>query len=143
MDNVLVGDIKMDLERRSLMFVLSPDFAPTLWQLLCVQREMYTHTPCRTHIFCALFPCVTYRHEHACHISPSHPLHSHVSSAVLAVPARSLRHLVPVCTFLAELFPIRKRGSSALSDERRGVRLHDRSHAFHSKRVRKRERERE
>ena len=28
---------------------------------------------------------------------------------VFAVPARSLRHFVPVCTFLAELFPIRKR----------------------------------
>ena len=24
-----------------------------------------THTPCRTHIIFALFPCVTYRHEHA------------------------------------------------------------------------------
>ena len=24
-----------------------------------------THTPCRTHTFFALFPCMTYRHEHA------------------------------------------------------------------------------
>ena len=45
----------------------------------------------------------------ACHISPSHLLPSHVSSAVLAVP------------FVPELFPIRKRGSSALPHERRGV----------------------
>ena len=33
-------------------------------------------------------------------ISPSHPLHSHVSSAVLAVPARSHRDNIPVCTVL-------------------------------------------
>ena len=36
----------------------------------------------------------------------------------LPFPARPLRHLVPVCTFLAELFPIRKRGSGALPHER-------------------------
>ena len=49
----------------------------------------YTHTPCRTHIFLTHFPCVAWRHRaHAWlkvfavrHISPSHPLHSHVSSA--------------------------------------------------------------
>ena len=28
-------------------------------------RTECTHTPCRTHIFFALLPCVTYRHEHA------------------------------------------------------------------------------
>ena len=67
----------------------------------------------------------------ACQKSPSRPLHSHVSSTILAVPARSLRHLVPVCTFLAELFPIRKRGSSALPHERRGVWLPGRSHGVH------------
>ena len=39
-------------------------------------------------------------------------LHSHVSSAVLAVPARSPRHLVPVCTFLAELFLVRNAGQA-------------------------------
>ena len=30
----------------------------------CVCDGECTHTPCRTHIFLALFPCVTYRHEH-------------------------------------------------------------------------------
>ena len=27
------------------------------------RRDVYTHTPCRTHIFFAHFPCVTYRHR--------------------------------------------------------------------------------
>ena len=67
----------------------------------------------------------------ACHISPSHPLHSHVSSAVLAVPAQSLRDHVPVCTVFVELYPTRKRGSSALPHERRGVWLLGRSRALH------------
>ena len=38
------------------------------------------------------------------HVISLRPLHSHVSSAILAVPARSLRHRVPVGTFPAELF---------------------------------------
>ena len=71
---------------------------------------MYRH---RVHAWIKCLQC-------ACQISLFHPLHSH-ASAVLAVPARSPRHLVLVCTFLAELFPIRKRGSSALPHERRGV----------------------
>ena len=88
-----------------------------------------THTPCRTHIFLTHFPCVAYRHRvHAWlkvfavrHISPSHPLHPHVSSAFFAVPARSLRDHIPVCTVFAELFPIRQRGSSTPPHERRGA----------------------
>ena len=83
------------------------------------------------------FLCVAYRHEHAwfkmfavimsyLSISPS-PF----TCFILAVPARSLRHVVPFCTFLAELFPIRKRGSSALPHERRRVWLPGRSHALH------------
>ena len=55
----------------------------------CVCDGGCTHTPCRTHIFLTHFPCVAYRHRaHAWlkvfavrHISPSHPLHSHVPSA--------------------------------------------------------------
>ena len=56
------------------------------------------------------------------------------SSTVFAVAARSPRHIVPVCTFLAELFPIRKRGSSALPHERRGDRLPGRPDALHNTR---------
>ena len=67
----------------------------------------------------------------ACHISPSHPLHARVSSAVFAVPARSLRDHIPVCTVFAGLHPIRKRGSSALPHERRGVWPPGRSRALH------------
>ena len=68
----------------------------------------------------------------ACHISPSHPLLSHVSSAVFAVPARSLRDHILVRTVFAGLHPMRKRGSSALPHERRGVWLPGRSHALQS-----------
>ena len=52
---------------------------------------------------------------------------SHVSSAVLVVPAWSLRHHIPVRTVFVELYPTQKRGSSALPHERRGVWLPDRS----------------
>ena len=41
---------------------------------------------------------------------------AHGTSHPLPVPARPLRHLIPVYFFLAELFPIRKRGSSALPE---------------------------
>ena len=68
----------------------------------------------------------------ACHICPSHLLHSHGPSAGFAVPARSLRDHIPVCTASAGLHPIRKRGSSALPHERRGVWLPGRSHALHT-----------
>ena len=119
-------------------FFLTPDFAPTKWQLLCLRRGVHTHSVSHAHFSLHLFLAWrtdTNTHgsrclQRACHISPSRPVHSHVSSAILAVPARSLRHLVPVCTFLAELLPIRKRGSSALPHERRGV-WPGRSHALH------------
>ena len=68
--------------------------------------------------------------QRACHISPTHLLPSCVSPTVSAVPARSPRHFVPVCTFLAELFPIRKRGSSAHPQKCRGVWLLGRSDAL-------------
>ena len=105
----------------------------------CSTRTTFcTHTPCRPRIFLTHFPCVAYRHRvwlkvFAVRMSclPSHLLPSHVSSTVFAVPARSPRHFVPVCSFLAELFPIRKRRSSALPHERRGVWLPGRSHALH------------
>ena len=53
---------------------------------------------------------------------------------VPSVHARSFRDHIPdldVCTFLAELFWIQKRGSSALPHERRGVWLPGRSPALH------------
>ena len=57
---------------------------------------------------------------------------THVSSAVLVVPARSLRHHVPGRTVFVELYPTHKRVSSALPHERRGVWLPGRSHALQS-----------
>ena len=128
------------VERRSLMilFFFCLRISHPRSGNYCVCDGGGTHTPCRTHIFLTHFPCVAYRHRvHAwpkvfavrmshLAISPS-PF----SCFILAVPARSLRHLVPVCTFLAELFPIRKRGSSALPHERRGVWPPGRSDALH------------
>ena len=103
-----------------------------------VARTFSAHSACT----------ITFTHLHACHIharlkGAKKVLCTCVTSPHLAFsllmllppsllfPARSLRHLVPVCTFVAELFPIRKRGSSALPHERRGVWLPGRSHALH------------
>ena len=88
-DNVLVGEIKMEVERRSLRIFFCPRIAHPRSGNYCVCDGGCTHTPCRTHIFLTHFPCVAPRHRaHAWlkafavrHISPSHPLHSHVSSA--------------------------------------------------------------
>ena len=101
---------------------------------------MHTRSVSHAHFLCTfslrdvqtrtcMAQCVCSAHVISLHLTSSlpsfspHPSLSHVSSAVLVVPARSLRHLVPVCTFLAELSPIRKRGSSALPHGRRGVGL--------------------
>ena len=70
-------------------------------------------------------------HVTSLHLTLFHP---HVSSAFLAVPWRSLRDHLPdldVRTFLVELIQIRKRGSSTLPHERRGVWLPGRPHALH------------
>ena len=89
-----------------------------------MRRVVYTHAVAHGHRVHALLEVCAVRM--AClPISPSH-----VSSTVFAVPARSPRHFVPVCTFLAELFQIRKRGSSAHPQERRGVWLPGRSDAL-------------
>ena len=107
----------------------------------CVCDGVCTHTPCRTHIFFALFPCVTYRHEHAwlkvfavcmsyLSISPS-PFSCFIrrlccSRTVNSTP-RSRLHL-----FL-ELYQTQKRGSSAPPHMRRGVWLPGQSHAFNTR----------
>ena len=102
----------------------------------CVCDGWCTHTPCRTHLFLTHFPCVACRHRvHAwlkvfavrmSHISPSHHLHSHVSSAVFAVPALSLRDHIPVCTVFAGLHPGKRTSARAA-----GVWQPGRSHALH------------
>ena len=137
---VLVGEIKMEVDRRSLrIFFQSQEFAPTKGNCrVCDGRGVHTLRVARTlfwHIFFAWRTDIAHTHGSRClqcgrHISPSHPLHSHVPSAVLAVPARPLGHLVPVFPFFAELFPIRKRGSGALP-QRREVWLPGRYHALH------------
>ena len=68
------------------------------------------------------------------HVIPRHltfSLHMFHPPSLL-FPHGAPRHFVPVCTFLAELFPIRQRGSSALPRERRGVWLPGRSDALHN-----------
>ena len=72
--------------------------------LHCVHSLRVAHA-FSLHIFLAWRTYIAYTHgsrclQCACHISPSHLFHSHVSSAIFAVPARSLRHHVPVRTVL-------------------------------------------
>ena len=43
-------------------FFKSQDFAPAYWQLLCVRREVYTHSVSHAH-FSDTFLCVAYRHR--------------------------------------------------------------------------------
>ena len=126
-ENVLVGEIKMEVERRSLRIFCLRISHPRCGNCCVCDGEVYTHSVSHAH-FSDIFPAwrtdIAYSHgskclQCACHVSPSHLLPSHVSSTVFAVPTRSSRHLVPVCTFLAERFPIRKCGSSALPHERR------------------------
>ena len=102
---------------------------------------LYTHSVSHAHFPDTSFFCVAYRHRvHAwlkvfavrmsnLLISPS-PFSCHVSFTVFAVPAQSPRHFVPVCTFLAELFPIRK-AQVKRTHERREVWLLGRSDALH------------
>ena len=50
MDHFLVGEIKVDMEWRSLrFFFLTRDFAPTWWQLLCVRWEVCSHSVPHAH----------------------------------------------------------------------------------------------
>ena len=130
-------DIRMAMEWRSLKnFSWDSRFRTHVVATIGCGTGAYTHS---AHFLCTFSTCDvqtrTGMTQSVCskqfHISPSSPLHSHVSSAILAVPARSLRHLVHVWTFLAELFPIWKRGLSALPHNRRGVRQPGRSHALH------------
>ena len=106
-----------------------------------MRRGVYTHSVSHAHFSDTCFfswrTDIACTHgsrclQCACHICPSHLLHSHVSSAVFAVPARSLRDHILVCTAFAGLHPIWKRGSSAPPHERRGVWLPGRSHALHT-----------
>ena len=85
------------------------------------------------HIFFAWRADIAFMQGSFCsaHVISLHlALFPHVSSALLVVPARSLRHHIPVRTVFVELYPSQKRGSSALPHERWGVWLLGRSHAL-------------
>ena len=94
----------------------------TVWLAACF-GSIHVHTlrVARTfslHFFLAWLTDIAYTHGSRClrcarHISPSHLLPSHVSSTVFAVPARSLRHLVPVCTFPRRTVPDPKSAGQA------------------------------
>ena len=89
------------------------------------------HTPCRTRIFLthSLSGVQTSRTRvaqgvcsGACHTSPSHPLHFLMFHLpCLLFPHGHFDTSFPSAPSLPELFPIRKRGSSALPHERPGV----------------------
>ena len=141
-DHVLVGDIKMDMEWRSLRISFGIRITHTRSGNYCVcDGGVHTHHAHFLRTFFLAWRTDTNTHDSrclqcVCHISPPRPLHSHVSSAVFAVPARSLRHHVPVCTVFIELYQTQKRGSSALPHVRRGVWLPGRSHALNRLKVR-------
>ena len=91
-----------------------------------------THTPCRAHIFPTHFPCVTYRRcVHAwLTVFALRMSYLSISPSPFSCFIHRLYCSRTVCTFLAELFPIRMRGSSALPHERRGIWLPGRSDAL-------------
>ena len=121
-------------------FFLDSGFRSHVAATTVCATEVHTLRVARTpfwHSFIVWRTDIAHAHGSRClqcarHISPSQRLHSHVSSAVLAFPARSLRDHVPVYTIFDELYPARKRGSYALPHERRGVWLPGRSHALHT-----------
>ena len=82
--------------------------------------------------------CVAYRHRvHAWlkvfAVRMSYlPMSPPFSCFIRLCCSRTVTHFALVCTFLDELLPIRKRGSSALPHERRGVWLPGRSHSLHN-----------
>ena len=92
----------------------------------CVCDGGCTHTCCRTHIFLHYnvhtphFTCVWTRvsQKKVCSLSPSRPLHLHVSP-VLAVSV--WRALLVHCCCLLEFCLLQKRWACALPHERRGV----------------------
>ena len=106
------------------------------------KSPLSAHTPCRTHIFSDTFSlrgAQTSRTRMAQGVCSAHGTSLHLTFSLLMFHPPSLlfphgqpRHFVPVCKFLAELFPIRKRGSSAHPHGRRGVWLPGRSDAFHT-----------
>ena len=118
------------------------DLHRTKWIRWAQGFSICVHTlSCRTHTFFAWRTDIAYARgssvwkrclQCACRISPSRFLCPHVSPSIFAVPARSLRHHVPVRTVFVELYPTQKRGSSALPHERRGVWLPGRSYALHN-----------
>ena len=61
-DNVLVGEIKMEVERRSLFFFSLTISHPRSGNY-CVSDGVCAHTPCRTRTLLTHFPCVAHRHR--------------------------------------------------------------------------------
>ena len=102
-------------------FFLNSGFRTHVVATIVCATGVYTHSVSHAHFLCIFFLAWrTGTNTHGsrclqcvCHISPSRPLRSHVSSAVFAVPARSLRHHVPVCTVFVELYQTQMRRSSA------------------------------
>ena len=102
-------------------------------------RRWCTHTPCRTHIFFAPFPCVTYRHEHAwlkgvcsVYVISLHPALSilmfHPPS--LLFPHGHFDNTFPSAPSSSSFTRPQKRGPSASPHVRRGVWPPGRSHAL-------------
>ena len=99
--------------------------------------EMYTHSVWDSHFLCtSSLRDIQTRTHMAQSVCSAHVTSLPLTLSILMFHPPSLLfphgHFdIPVCTFLADLFLIRKRGSSALPNEKRGVWLPGRSHALH------------
>ena len=97
--------------------------------LLCLPTLQQRLTPCFT-----FWPRRRHWQTGHCGIVLSPVAHVTTAAAMAKLildSCRAFRDHIPVCTVFVELFPIRKRGSSALPHERRGVWLPGRRHALH------------
>ena len=104
-DHAMVGEIKVEMERRSLEFFFKKKkISHPRCGNFCVCDGGCARTPCRTHIFLMHFPCVTYKHRvHAGRISSLHltlsiPMfhppsllfpHGHFETTFLSAPSSS------------------------------------------------------
>ena len=100
----------------------------------CVCDGVYTHSVSHAHFSdtFSLRDVQTSGTRMAHGVCSAHVISLHLALSGLTFHPPSLLTDFDILDFLAELFPTRKRGSSALPHERRGVWLLGRSHALHT-----------
>ena len=136
-DNVLVEEIRIEVERSLVIFVCLRISHPRSGNHCVCDGGVHRHSVSHAHFSdtFSLRGVQTSSASMAQGVCSAHVISLHLTFSLLMLHPPSLLfpdgHFDPGCTFLAELFPIRKRGSSALPHERRGVWLPGRSDALH------------